>query len=231
MTIHVKRAMAVERALALSLIFLAIGSAQDTGTDQTRNISLIVPAGVPLRLYLTKRVAKRSNAPVEARLLAPVYAFDHEVIPAGTLVLGHVSHVRPVARWDRVRAVLGGDFSPLHVAQIEFTSLVLADGRSMELHTIESPGLNSLFPSKPPKQRTPRANRKPGIRLTPRSRASRVSPTSCADRGKRSGSTTTRCPGSPTTRNRCGAGPVSMRNSSLRSVLGRRRSLRTLWLY
>jgi hypothetical protein len=48
---------------------------------------------------------------------------------------------------------LGGDFTPLHVAQLEFTSLLLADGRTIELHTIESPGLNSLVPLKPPKQR------------------------------------------------------------------------------
>ncbi len=66
-------------------------------------------------------------------------------------MLGHVSHVQPVSRWERTRAVLGGDFTPLHVAQIEFTSLVLADGRSIELHTVESPGLNSLVPFKPPK--------------------------------------------------------------------------------
>jgi hypothetical protein len=49
---------------------------------------------------------------------------------------------------------LGGDFSPLHVAQIEFTSLRPADGRSIELHTIETRGLNSLVPLKPSKQRS-----------------------------------------------------------------------------
>ena len=65
-------------------------------------------------------------------------------------MLGHVSRVQPVSRWERARAVLGGDFTPLHVVQIEFTSLLLADGRPMELHTIESPGLNSLVPLKPP---------------------------------------------------------------------------------
>jgi hypothetical protein len=154
MRIYVKRAMAARLAITLSLVFVAVASSQNTGNDQTRNIPLTVPAGVPLRLYLTKRVAKRSDAPVEAKLLTPVYAFDHEVIPAGTRVLGHVSRVEPISRWERVRAVLGGDFSPLHVAQIEFTSLLLADGRPMELHTIESRGLNSLVPLKPPKQRS-----------------------------------------------------------------------------
>src|SRR6202043_112390 len=108
--------------------------------------------GATLRLYLTKRVSKRSGAPVEAKLLTPLYAFDHEVIPAGTEAFGHVSRVVPVSKWQRTRAVLGGDFSPLHVAQIEFTSLLPADGQPMELHTIEPMGLSSLVPLKPPKQ-------------------------------------------------------------------------------
>jgi hypothetical protein len=81
-----------------------------------------------------------------------VYAFDREVIPAGTQVLGHVTHIQPVSKWQRVRAVLGGDFTPLHVAQIEFTTLLAADGRAIELHTIESPGLNSLVPLRAVKQ-------------------------------------------------------------------------------
>ena len=116
---------------------------------------LTVPAGVPLRLYLTKRVSKRLDAPVAAKLLTPLYAFDHEVIPAGTQVLGRVSRLQPVPRWQRLRAVFGGDFTPLHIAEIEFTSLAMPDGHRMELHTMESPGLNSLVPLKPPKRKTP----------------------------------------------------------------------------
>jgi hypothetical protein len=147
--------MAARLLIALSLASVAV--AQDAGNDPTRSISLTVPAGVPLRLYLTKRISKRLNAPVEASLLTPVYAFDHEVIPAGTRVLGHVSRVQPVSKWVRLRAVLGGDFTPLHMAQVEFTSFLQADGRAMELHTIESAGLNSLVPLKPPKQRSQNA--------------------------------------------------------------------------
>src|SRR5579872_701720 len=157
--------MAVRLAMALSLVSVAFSAPQDKLTDQTRSISLTIPAGVPLRLYLTKRVPKRLNAPVEAKLLTPLYSFDHEVIPAGTQVLGHVSRVQSVSRWERARAILGGDFTPLHVVQIEFTSLQLADGRSMELHTIASPGLNSLVPFKPPKQpsQTAQSNNNGGV--------------------------------------------------------------------
>ena len=148
MIVRVKRLMVVKLVTGL-FVLIAIASPQDT------SLPLVVPAGVPLRLYLTKRVSKRIDAPVEAKLLTPLYAFDHEVIPAGTHVFGHVSHLQPVPRWQRLRAVFGGDFTPLHIAEIQFTSLVMPDGHRMELHTTESPGLNSLVPLKPPKQKAP----------------------------------------------------------------------------
>jgi hypothetical protein len=148
--------MAVKLVAGLLLLLVPMASPQDIAALQSTSVPLTVPAGVPLRLYLTKRVSKHLDAPVEAKLLAPLYAFDHEVIPAGTQVLGHVSRLQPVPRWQRVRAVLGGDFTPLHIAQIEFTSLVMPDGHRVDLHTMESPGLNSLVPVKPPKQKTQR---------------------------------------------------------------------------
>jgi hypothetical protein len=94
------------------------------------------------------------NAPVEAKLAESVYSFDREVIPSGTQAIGHVSRLESVSKWQRVRAMLGGDFTPLHVAQVDFTSLRLPDGREIQLHTVPSEGLNSLLPFRPPKRRT-----------------------------------------------------------------------------
>ncbi len=115
---------------------------------QQAETPLVVPAGVPLRLCLSKRVPKRTGTEVKAQVLDPVYAFDHQVIPAGAVVLGRVSHVRPVSKWQRARAILGGDFTPLHLAEIEFTILILPDGRQMPLRTAESMGLNSIASSR-----------------------------------------------------------------------------------
>src|SRR4051812_39935608 len=117
--------MGFRPATALLMSFAAFAFFQDVKTGQPSTIPLTVPAGVPLRLYLTKGVSKRAGAPVEATLLAPVYVFDRKVIPSGARVLGHVSRLQPVSKWERTRVVLGGDFTPLRVAQIEFTSLVL----------------------------------------------------------------------------------------------------------
>jgi len=137
-------------AVACIFLFTASATAQTAAGIETPTISLSVPSGAPLRLYLTKRISKRMGAPVEAKLLEPVFAFDREVIPAGTVAQGQVSRVQPVGKWQRVRAIVSGDFTPLRSAQVEFTTLVLPDGHSVSTHTVETVGLNSIYrePSK-----------------------------------------------------------------------------------
>lgn len=150
-SLNAKSAAAAPVKLSLGVfVFTATLWPQNKSID----VPLVVPAGAPLRLYLTKRVSKRIDAPIQARVLTPLFSFDREVVPAGTQVFGRVTRLEPVSRWTRVRAVLGGDFTPLHIADIEFTSLLLPDGRRIEIVTAESPGLDSLVPMKPPKHRS-----------------------------------------------------------------------------
>jgi hypothetical protein len=151
------------RAAVLLLFSATFAVSQDVKSDQLRAIQLIVPASVPLRLYLTKRVSKRLGAPVDARLIGPVYAFDHEVIPAGSEAIGHVSRLEPVSKWARTRAILGGDFTPLRVAEVEFTSLVLPGGREVQVQTVATAGLNSFFSTRPGKKTNPTAQPSTGI--------------------------------------------------------------------
>lgn len=139
-----------------SIVIVLFGalSVASAGDDQTQNIPLTVPPGAPLRLYLTKKISKRAGAPVEAKLLDPVYAFDRVVIPSGADVAGRVSRIEPLSKWQRFQAILGGDFTPLRRAQVEFTTLVMPDQREVPLHTMETTGLNSIYsPSPPPKKR------------------------------------------------------------------------------
>ena len=113
---------------ALGIFLLAVSLfapsllAQAGPDERASTVSLGVPSGAPLRLYLTRRVSKRLGAPVEAKLMEPLDAFDREVIPAGTVVLGKVSRTQPVTKWQRIGAILNGDFTPLRRAQIEFTN-------------------------------------------------------------------------------------------------------------
>jgi hypothetical protein len=153
--------------LAIACISLcnASATAQTAADEETPRISLNVPSGAPLRLYLTQRVSKRTGAPVEAKLLESVFAFDREVIPAGTVAQGRVSRVQPVGKWQRMRAILSGDFTPLRSAQLEFTTLTLPDGHTVSTHTVETAGLNSIYiePSKKKKQKAQPPNPNGGI--------------------------------------------------------------------
>ena len=160
-------------AVACISLFTVSATAQTTADIETPRISLSVPSGAPLRLYLTKRVSKRTGAPVEAKLLEPVFSFDREVIPAGTVAQGQVSRVQPVGKWQRVRAIVSGDFTPLRSAQVEFTTLVLPDGHTVSTHTVATMGLNSLYiePSKKKKQKAQPPNQNGGILGTARQTA------------------------------------------------------------
>src|SRR5258708_176993 len=139
----------IKRIARLSLLSAGLALAQ----EPSRNVPLTVPAGTPLRLYLTKRIPRRLNAPVQAKMLAPLYAFDREVVPAGTEVFGTITRLRAVPTGERTKAMMSGDFTPLHLAEVRFTSMRLPDGRQIPIDTVESAELNSLFPSKPPKPR------------------------------------------------------------------------------
>jgi hypothetical protein len=137
----------MKRLACLCLISIGLTSAQDA----SRKIPLVVPAGAPLRLYLTRRIPRRLNAPVQAKMLTPLYAFDREVVPAGSEVFGTVTRLRNAPTEERTKALMGGDFTPLHLAEVRFTSIHLADGREIAIDTLESVELNSLYPIKPPK--------------------------------------------------------------------------------
>jgi hypothetical protein len=135
-------------SLVIAFYFLGLANAQDS----TSQIPLTVPSGAPLRLYLTGKVPKRAGAPVKAKVIEPVYAFDEQVVPAGAEVSGRVARVDLLSKWQRARAMMNGDFTPLRRAQLEFNSLTLPDGRTLALHTIPTEGLHSIYtPPKPPK--------------------------------------------------------------------------------
>jgi hypothetical protein len=140
--------------LAASVLFLTtLQAGQPAGDLQNPNIPLTVSPGVPLRLYLTKRIPKRLGATVEGKVLEPVYAFDREVLPAGTAVSGRVSAVQPVNKWLRLRSIVGGDFTPLRNALVEFESATLPDGKKLSLRTVQTVGLNSIYTEPSPKKK------------------------------------------------------------------------------
>jgi hypothetical protein len=85
-------------------------------------------------------IVKRVGQPIEAVLVDPVFAYDRIVIPAGTRVVGHVDRRDGVSTKRRMRAMLSGDFTPLHDIGLQFDAIVFADGRRLSVQTQVSPG-------------------------------------------------------------------------------------------
>ena len=214
-------------ALACVSLFSALAAAQTAPDAEAPRVALNVPSGAPLRLYLTKRVPKRAGAPVEAKLLEPIFAFDREVIPAGTVVQGEISRTQPIGKRQRVRAIISGDFTPLRSAHVEFTTLILPDGRKLPTHTVETMALNSIYtgPKAPPQ------NQNGGILGTVRQTAKdRVASALDSVRGpnKKEKFIDFLWRNCHIARSMCGAARGSMRRSVSRSSSASRRSSRRI---
>jgi hypothetical protein len=132
-------------AIIVASLFVPAVDAQTPTEEGVFSVALHVPSGAPLRLYLTKRASKRVGAPVEAKVMEPIFAFDRQVVPAGTIALGRVSQTQGVGKWQRVTAILNGDFTPIRRGQVEFTTLKLPDGRELATYTVTTTGLNSIY--------------------------------------------------------------------------------------
>jgi hypothetical protein len=111
-----------------------------------QQIELMVPAGTPIRIAITKRVRiARRGAPVRGKVTDTVYAFDQPVIPAGSEVRGHVFRVAPISKLRRTMAFADADFSPAHQYTVTFDTIVLRTGRRLPVVTTATPSTQSLI--------------------------------------------------------------------------------------
>jgi hypothetical protein len=89
-----------------------------------------LPAETPLALRIDEHLPMRLGQPVQAHLIYPIYGNDKLLLPMDTLVTGSVVELRS-DRSRRIRAAMGGDFTPFHKPVVRFTNFVLADGISI----------------------------------------------------------------------------------------------------
>jgi len=115
-------------------------------------ISLQVGAGRPLEIVIEDRVTVHNvGQPVTGTLVNALYAYDRIVVPAGTMVLGHIAALQEQSKIARTRAMMAGDFTPKRHVVLEFDTLVLGDDR-MPISTtvkIEIPHLKRTEAPKP----------------------------------------------------------------------------------
>jgi hypothetical protein len=90
---------------------------------------------------LERRVAiKRVGEPIQGRLVEPTYVFDRVVLPAGSIVEGHIAEIGGVPARRRLKAILSGNFTPPREVRAQFDALVLSEGSRLSLHTSRSRG-------------------------------------------------------------------------------------------
>lgn len=94
---------------------------------------------------------------MQGKLAAPVWSFDRIVIPKGAVIRGRVALLQPVRRIVRARAMVGGNFTPLKIAEVSFSKIILPSGKTIAIQTGDSRGLPGLYAPPRPKKRRHRA--------------------------------------------------------------------------
>jgi hypothetical protein len=143
----------MRRCLVLLLIAVA-ALAQEAAVAPGAQPGATVPSGVPLRVALERRVAvKRAGEPIQARLVDPIYVYDRLVLPAGSVVEGHIAAIGGVPIGRRLQAFLYGNLTPPREVRAQFDALVLSDGSRLSLGTEPSHGTaHTVRISKPSKK-------------------------------------------------------------------------------
>jgi len=123
-----------------SLPALCVPPSTEEEPKPTVIVTLQIPSGTPLRIALDERtrIAHPGTA-IHGRIVEPVYAFDEIVIPAGSLVTGHVSQIAPVSALRRTMSYTNGDFSPDHKYEVAFDTLTLPNGKQLAIPSTASP--------------------------------------------------------------------------------------------
>jgi len=111
-----------------------------------QTVALTVAKGSPLQVALDREIrVKQVGQPVHARIVEPVYAFDHIVVPVGSEIIGEVTKIEEISGGKRTLAALNADFTPRRRVEVGFHELVLADGRRFQLHTSVTPGSGQVI--------------------------------------------------------------------------------------
>ena len=122
-------------------ILIPAGGETDGKAVETPVIGLDVPTGTPMQVALDDEVrVRKAGQLIQGHVIEPVYAFDKLVIPVGTTATGHIKSIEDVSSGKRTMAALDADFTPVHKIEVEFTDLVLPDGKHIPVQTSVTAG-------------------------------------------------------------------------------------------
>ena len=101
---------------------------------------------MPLQVALDQEVRIREEGQaVHGKVMQPVYAFDRIVIPVGTEVLGRIATIEELSKKQRTFSALDAEFTPSHKLALEFTELVLPDGKHIPVRTVVTRGSGQVM--------------------------------------------------------------------------------------
>src|SRR5579872_2884442 len=107
---------------------------------------MTVEAGTPIKVEIDAEVRIHAvGQRIHGKTTEPVYAFDRLLIPVGTVVNGKVSGIDPVPKMTRTMQAANGNFSPMRKVHVQFEELVMADGKTVALHTVASPAPDGVL--------------------------------------------------------------------------------------
>lgn len=111
-----------------------------------QTIQLIVPQGTPIQVALDEEIRVRQvGQTIHACVVEPVYAFDKLVVPVGSEAIGRITKIDATSKGKRTEAALNADFTPVRNIHVEFTELVLKDGKHIPLRTSVAPGSGEVL--------------------------------------------------------------------------------------
>ena len=112
----------------------------------SQNVGLTVPSGAALQVVLDRELRIQGvGQAVHGHLIEPVYAFDKLVIPVGTEVNGKISRIEGVSVAARTFAALDANLTPTRKIEVEFTELLLAEGKHIPIQTSVVPGSGQVL--------------------------------------------------------------------------------------
>ena len=125
---------------------MAATSSIQTASMPLESVTLSVSTGTPLQVALDQEIRVRKvGQRIQARIVEPVFAFDHIVIPTGSEVGGQITKIGTITRKKRTLAVLDADFTPERTVEVNFDDLILANGRHFQMHTSVASGSGQVI--------------------------------------------------------------------------------------
>ena len=109
-------------------------------------VPLIVPEGTAVQIALDQEIRIRKvGQSISGHVVEPVYAFDKLVVPVGTTAAGRITNIEATSNGKRALSALDAEFTPAHKIDVEFTELVLPDGKHLPIHTRVTPGSGQVI--------------------------------------------------------------------------------------